>query len=324
MFKQYKTTLIHPLFVGWFCFLILENKFEEIETKSDNVHIRQNNLVSRIVEIGIQESLQRRESSHKDSGITSQGSEFVNLLKTFVAVAFHNTIHHPDEIFTRMVKLGYCDDLSDSLKHSIMHDCGILYLTGESIEWTHSTVPELIYADFFHDAQRSFRLGSLRVTEPILLRLAQLDYEQGRAASFEIALMRLYHRHDRQNFEEMCWDIWIEQGDDRNSFAPLIRMAETGRQPSSKNAVLRQGNSQECILTLWIRPIASDCTLTILKKNPEPPSLNTLLAIPKIHLDLIWFSQMITWLIINQFLLRKSIQVRPSQVVFGSIETLEA
>ena len=228
MFKQYKETLIHPLFVGWFCFLILEQKLKEIETKSDNVHIRQNNLVSKIVEIGIQESLQRRESSHQDAEDTDGQSEFVDLLKTFVAVAFHHSIHRPDEIFTRMVDFEYCDELSDSMKQSIMHDCGILYLTGESIEWTHSTVPELIYADFFHDRQRSFKLGSLRVTEPILLRLAQLDYEEGRSTSFDIALMRLYHRHDRQNFEEMRWDVWDEPGDSRQSYAPLLRMNKHG------------------------------------------------------------------------------------------------
>jgi hypothetical protein len=211
VFDRYKQVLIHPLFVGWFCYLILEDKVEEIETQSTNVYIQQNNLISKIIDIGVRSSLRRRGSSLLSETDAFDGGSFEDVLKAFVSVSYHSNLTRPEEVFQRMELLGFTNEIDDSMRQSIMHDCGILYLTGENIEWTHSTVPELIYADFYHGRQDSFNLGRLRVTKPILHRLAQLDFENGLAPSFELALLKLYHRYDREEFEDLSYRIFTEQ-----------------------------------------------------------------------------------------------------------------
>ena len=66
IFATYQDTLVHPLFVGWFCFLILEGKLEEIEDSSNVVEISQNNLIKTIIEIGVEKSQRRASDTIKN------------------------------------------------------------------------------------------------------------------------------------------------------------------------------------------------------------------------------------------------------------------
>ena len=164
IFATYQDTLVHPLFVGWFCFLILEGKLEEIEDSSNVVEISQNNLIKTIIEIGVEKSLARRESYISDTIKNNQttAEEFRKLLEMFVSVAFHYNISKPSKVFTKMQQLGFVKSVSNEIKNSIKNDCGILFLTGNNIEWTHTTIPEIIYADFYFKNDISVNLGPIK------------------------------------------------------------------------------------------------------------------------------------------------------------------
>ena len=160
-FEEYKQTLIHPLFVGWFCFLILDDKLGEIENSSDNPNFSQNNLLRTIIDIGIESSLKRRESKYpSEFAKENDDNNFIEILESFIAVAFHFNIRDSREVWKKMEDLGIIGkNLERELKKSIEEDCGVLFLAGNAIDWTHPTIPEVVYADFYFDFEMCIRMA---------------------------------------------------------------------------------------------------------------------------------------------------------------------
>ena len=222
-FNQYRNTLIHPLFVGWFCFLIESDKLDQIEATSATPQIAQNNLISTIIDIGIESSLRRRESEVLEIMKTE---EYTRLLRYFVAISFQNPKKGPELIWRQMFQDGFRDLMPVELKYKTeqfgvvrdsIEDCGILYLTGDRIDWTHRTIPELIYADFMYKEPNSFIFGPMKMSEPILDRLAQLEFEDEKHDTMEMAQLVVRHRHDLKSFEHFLHRmIWGDKVDSRN------------------------------------------------------------------------------------------------------------
>lgn len=222
-FGQYRSTLIHPLFVGWFCFLIESDKLDQIEAKSATPLIAQNNLISTIIDIGIESSLRRRESEVLEIMKTE---DYTRLLRYFVAISFQNPKKGPELIWRQMFQDGFRDLILVELKDKTeqfgvvrdsIEDCGILYLTGDRIDWTHRTIPELIYADFMYKEPKSFILGPMKLSEPILDRLAQLEFEEEKHQRMEMAQLVVRLRHDLKSFELFLdWMLWGDKVDSRN------------------------------------------------------------------------------------------------------------
>ena len=214
IFDEYQDTLIHPLFIGWFCYLILENKLEEIESHADDSEISQNNLIAKIIEIGVQSSLKRRETRFEIKQIEGENNSFEEILHAFIAVSFHYQIGVPEDVFKRLEMLSLTDHVDEETQKSLLEDCGILFLSGDKIEWTHRTIPEIIYADYYYNQDASYLLGPLRVSSPVLNRIAQLRYEEKEFSSYQIAKLRTQHHYlSKDEFvTEVVWDIFPRSG----------------------------------------------------------------------------------------------------------------
>ena len=209
IFDEYKKTLIHPLFVGWFCFLIHENKLREIEGGAEHPDISQNNLIAKIIEIGVQSSFKRREARTQLTLIADGNKQFEEILHAFVAVSFQYQIVAPKKIFERLRLLGLANNVNEETQRSLLEDCGILFLSGDKIEWTHRTIPEIIYADYYYNLNSSFLLGPMRVSTPVLNRIAQLRYEEKEFSSYQIAKLRTQHQYlHKSNFNIVVEQIY--------------------------------------------------------------------------------------------------------------------
>ena len=77
-------------------------------------------------------------------------------------------------------------NIERQIKKSIEEDCGVLFLAGNAIDWTHPTIPEIVYADFYFNFDNVhpdgindvvIPFGPPRLKERVLDRLTQLFTE---------------------------------------------------------------------------------------------------------------------------------------------------
>ena len=234
VFSDYESILQHPLFVGWFCFLILNGEVDGLNQRVQDPEIARNNLISKIIDIGIESSLKRREAEFSGSVDDPASDEFLRVLRMFVAVAFHFDLARPEHIYDHMKLYNLVDSISPSIQESIEKDCGILFLTGEHVEWTHRTIPELMYADFHSQHPETHLWGPLKATSPVVNRLAQLTFERGDTCSYLEAMILLNFKYDREKFESQIFEAWSDLGnrhliglDSRHNLTPI----RDGNQP---------------------------------------------------------------------------------------------
>ena len=175
-FEEFEELLTHPLYVGWFCFLLYSNELTDniVGTATEKKHA----VIQRIVEIGIDSALDRRESPLANLGPVKR-MEFHKKVRLFIALAHHS----PNEpsMKTYFDKLEKLTDYSftEDERHAIQHDCGILFLADNGLVWTHHTVPEIIYADHIHELWNGNLNSSLmadkpRISTPFIQRLSSL------------------------------------------------------------------------------------------------------------------------------------------------------
>ena len=203
-FDSYEDILIHPLFVGWFCFLIQQGyedkmlligsskdnnsdeKIGEIEVFDSKLQYRKTTLLTEIINIGIDASLDRKKRNVKDK------KKFSDLVKKFVALSYHYSIYKPEILF-RIIEEDENIVISDYDKESLVDDCGILFLAGENIEWTHGTIPEIIYTEYYYNLEDTIGLGPMKLTDPILYKYALLEYLDNNYPNYGISVMRTFH-----------------------------------------------------------------------------------------------------------------------------------
>ena len=198
---KYREIIEHPLFVGWICFLIYEGKLEQIKLTSENKEVITNEILDHIINIGIRSSLDRRDTHVRDM------SSFEERVREFVALSIHYSIDKPHQVFTKMRHLRVKVDLET--RKAIENDCGILFLTGNKIEWTHKRLAEVIYADFMIE-NKTLLLGPLRVSAPVLARVAQKEFDNGMYNNFDQAIINNWHKHlSTEDFERKIWDEYL-------------------------------------------------------------------------------------------------------------------
>ena len=208
-FDSYEDILIHPLFVGWFCFLIQQGYNDELlliesdkidEEKehmwsaesnypygfNSRLQYRKTTLLSAIINIGIEASLNRKQRTVESK------EKFSSLVKQFVAISYHYSIYKPSVIFT-IIEDNEGLVISEYDKKSLVDDCGILFLAGENIEWTHATIPEIIYAEYYYNLKDTTSFGPLKITDPILYKWASLTFDSGRNRSYEESVLWAFH-----------------------------------------------------------------------------------------------------------------------------------
>lgn len=185
LFKQYESVLTHPMYVGWFCFLLLEGKIDddgnEMYQEERLLRSKPHMLLKKIIESGISKALQR-----KDSELLNQMDYSVEIfskkVKAFISLVHHLGNENPGDIFALMEeKFGI--NCSDIERNSILNDCSLLYMTGMGrIDWTHFTVPEIIYAESVVDSILSGDLdklypGAIRYSSQFFLRYTEYYIE---------------------------------------------------------------------------------------------------------------------------------------------------
>lgn len=197
---EYKVLISHPLFVGWICYLILNNELDdENDLESQHVEVSRNNVLNKIIEIGISSTFDRKEVS------IGYNPEIDYKIRAFVAISFHFALKKPHNVFGKMKNLLDLN-LSKDEKEIICNDCGILFLTGKNIEWTHNTIPELVYADYYNEFGIEKHLGPLRVTEPVLSRIAQKKI--GEYADYDSSRVNIWFRYlDSDLFSEKVEEL---------------------------------------------------------------------------------------------------------------------
>ena len=209
---KYREIIEHPLFVGWICFLIYEGKLNQIKLTSQNKEVVTNEILDQIINIGIRSSLDRRETNVSDI------ASFEQKVREFVALSIHYSIDKPIEVFAKMKHLGISVDFGT--RNAIKSDCGILFLTGNKIEWTHKRLAEVIYADYMINSKHLL-LGPLRVSSPVLARIAQKELKIGRFNDFDSALIHNWHKYfPRDEFEDKIKTTYLSFYP--NGEAPLI------------------------------------------------------------------------------------------------------
>ena len=174
LFDEYKEILTHPLYVGWFCFLIYTNNL--LEDVKGTALQKRHRVIEQIVDIGIDAALIRRESPLKKASPYFK-KKFKQKVKMFIALAHHHKSLSSVDIFEKMAHLKHMET-TDIERQAIKSDCGILFLAGENIVWTHETVPELVYADsffsqFMNETTASLFPGKPRISKPFLLRFGE-------------------------------------------------------------------------------------------------------------------------------------------------------
>ena len=231
VFDNYKETLIHPLYIGWFCFIIQDGKLGEIEASSNEPEISRYNLISKIIDIGIESSLKRRESNLRLNDKIINGENFRDLIFKFISVAYYYDISNPKEVFSKLNhiwKLGK-KTLTKDVRKSILEDCGVLFLAGNKIEWTHRTTPEIVYADFFIKTNESIKFGPLKLSEPVLDRISQLEFENNKHSTFKVSQLHTRFKYlPSEDFQEYLFEYtWNLNGEfgDSNS---LISINKSG------------------------------------------------------------------------------------------------
>jgi len=216
---KYKDLISHPMFVGLICYLILNNELgDENDFESQNIEVSRNNVLNKIIEIGISSTFDRKEVS------IGYNPEIDSKIRAFVAISFHFALKKPLDVFGKMYSLLDLN-LSKEEKEIICNDCGILFLTGKNIEWTHYTIPELVYADYYNEFGIEKHLGSLRVTEPVLSRIAQKKIDE--YADYDSSKVNIWFKYlDSDLFSEKVENIlfYIESKDGIVEYAnrPII------------------------------------------------------------------------------------------------------
>ena len=269
VFSNYESILQHPLFVGWFCFLILNDEVKGLNEPEQDSEIARNNLISKIIEIGIESSLKRREAEFSGSVDDPASNEFLRVLRMFVAVSFHFDLSHPEQIYEHMKLYELVEEVSPSIQESIEKDCGILFLTGEHVEWTHRTIPELMYADFHFQHPETHLWGPLKATSPVVSRLAQLTFERGDTSSYAEAMVLLNFEYDQHSFNELRVDAWI---DCENEVRRLI-----GLNDEDNLVPIRDGNKDHEIqlAELFLENLDTNSCFPLYYELLEPPEEET-------------------------------------------------
>ena len=68
------------------------------------------------------------------------------------AVAFHFDLARPEQIYHHIKMYNLAGEISSSIQHRSKNTVGF-FSPSDNVEWTHRTIPELMYADFYFDHQ---------------------------------------------------------------------------------------------------------------------------------------------------------------------------
>jgi len=149
-FKEYEEVLTHPLFVGLFCLLLDDGRLEQIDNEimeSIDLNIKEGEMglkhikfLMQVIDIGLDINISERNSKP----MSKNRSDKLRTAFCHMAAASHiYQITQIDLIFD-FIKMGMKIELDKEDKKILTENLGIIYATdGQTIDWSHPTIPEV-------------------------------------------------------------------------------------------------------------------------------------------------------------------------------------
>lgn len=155
LFEKYQNVLSHPLFVGWFCFLLRNNKVPITEQVS--VEIKQENSVlnelhilflREVIETGIDISIKEKYPNASERFDRKKIFDFFCLI---AANYFTMNSQNLEIILTRIKRLHKLE-LDSHEQEFVSSNMGLLFVNDErTLEFTHETLPEVALGIILED-----------------------------------------------------------------------------------------------------------------------------------------------------------------------------
>ena len=155
LFEKYQNVLSHPLFVGWFCFLLRNNKVPITEQVS--VEIKQENSVlnelhilflREVIETGIDISIKEK---YPDASERFDRKKIFDFFCLIAANYFTMNSQNLEIILTRIKRLHKLE-LDSHEQEFVSSNMGLLFVNDEhTLEFTHETLPEVALGIILED-----------------------------------------------------------------------------------------------------------------------------------------------------------------------------
>ena len=157
-FDNYQSVLSHPLYVGWFCFLLRNNKLQ-ITEQPDFKILRGNSVINelhiaflkQVIEVGIELSIAEKYPS------TPEAFDQKKILDLFCLIAanyFTMNTQNLDVILTRINRVHSEIKINPIEEEFIRNNMGLLFVNDEhALEFTHETLPEVALGIIFEDSR---------------------------------------------------------------------------------------------------------------------------------------------------------------------------
>jgi tetratricopeptide (TPR) repeat protein/archaellum biogenesis ATPase FlaH len=157
-FDKYQSVLSHPLYVGWFCFLLRNDKLHV--TEQPDIEIMQGDsalnelhiaFLKQVIEVGIEISISEKYPTKIDE--FDQG-KILDLFCLIAANYFTMNTQNLDVILTRIVRVHPTITITKLEEDFIRNNMGLLFVNDEhALEFTHETLPEVALGIIFEDSR---------------------------------------------------------------------------------------------------------------------------------------------------------------------------
>ena len=157
-FDNYQSVLSHPLYVGWFCFLLRNDKLQI--TEQPDFNILQGNTVlnelhiaflKQVIEVGIEISIAEKYPTRTDA---FDQEKILNLFCLIAANYFTMNTQNLDVILTRINRVHSEIKITPIEEEFIRSNMGLLFVNDEhALEFTHETLPEVALGIIFEDSR---------------------------------------------------------------------------------------------------------------------------------------------------------------------------
>ena len=157
-FDNYQSVLSHPLYVGWFCFLLRNDKLQI--TEQPDFNILQGNTVlnelhiaflKQVIEVGIEISIAEKYPTRTDA---FDQEKILDLFCLIAANYFTMNTQNLDVILTRINRVHSEIKITPIEEEFIRSNMGLLFVNDEhALEFTHETLPEVALGIIFEDSR---------------------------------------------------------------------------------------------------------------------------------------------------------------------------
>jgi hypothetical protein len=153
-FDKYQSVLSHPLYVGWFCFLLRNNKLQvaeqpDIEIMKGNSALNELHIafLEQVIEVGIEISIAEKYPTKIDE---FNQEKIFDLFCLIAANYFTMNTQNLDVILTRIQRVHPTIQITEDEDDFIRNNMGLLFVNDEhALEFTHETLPEVALGIIF-------------------------------------------------------------------------------------------------------------------------------------------------------------------------------